>query len=246
MNPLEDDIRTVLRSQADAMQVPEPHPEGATGQLIRFEPTPTRHEDRNGWPIIAMAAAAAVVGIAVGGLVIATREEDPTREVAASQPATVAQPPVAFTACVRGGDDEGALDPPSTVEQIHLPDGETTIERRSQPFEVNATDVSDPRLDGTWLATPINDIYSGPGSDGLVIGTWTQRIENADGAWQGSHQTIDFPDGQTVGGFGGLYVMIGDGAYEGLTAFMTVTEEDLDEGVVPDCPNIRGYIIPTA
>jgi hypothetical protein len=46
------------------------------------------------WPrrhlITASAAAAAVVGIAVGGLVIATREDDPNREIAAAtQPAAV-------------------------------------------------------------------------------------------------------------------------------------------------------------
>jgi hypothetical protein len=195
--------------------------------------------------MIAMAAAA-VAAIVVGGLVIITRNGDPTGVVPAAQPTTtvaqpaaVAQPPVEFTACV----DVVANDFDATPEQIDLPDGETTIERVSgEPTELIVTDVSDPRLDGTWVATGINDYHSGPGGDGPIIGTWTQRIENADGAWQGSHQTIDFPDGQNAGGgIAGLYVMIGEGAYEGLTAFMVLAEErDLN------CPNTRGYITPSA
>lgn len=233
MNQLEDDIRSVLRSQADAMQVPEAYPGSPTLRLIDPQHTPTR---RNLWPI---AVAAAIIGIAVGGLVIATREEELTREVAtATQPPLVAQPPVEFTACLRGGADN------YRSERIVLPDGETTIDRVSNPIEVTATDVSDPRLHGTWSATEINDHYNAPGNDDLIIGTWTHRIENADGAWQGSHQTIDFPDGQVHGGYEGLYVMTGEGAYEGLTAYMVLNSQ----GTTPDCPTTtaRGYITPSA
>jgi hypothetical protein len=96
--------------------------------------------------------------------------------------------------------------------------------------------VSDPRLEGIWYHTEDNDTYSGPGTDGLIIGTWTRRIENDEGAWQGTtHLTIDFPDGDAVGGARGPYVMIGEGAYEGLTALLTQGEEE-------GCPNERGYI----
>ena len=35
--------------------------------------------------------------------------------------------------------------------------------------------------------------------------------------------------------------MTGEGAYEGLTAFMV-----LGTATEPDCPNARGYIIPSA
>ena len=242
MNRLEDDIRAVLRSQADAMQVPEPHPGSPTVRLIGLQRTPTQPKGRNLWPIV-VAAAAAVVGIAASGLVIATRE-DPTREVAtAAQPATVVQPPTEFTACFTfdGGDHSD-----QTNEQVDLPDGETTIERQTQTWQLVVTDVSDPRLDGTWHATAVDDVYSGPGSDGLIIGTWTQRIENADGAWQGSHQSIDFPDGQAEGGSAGLYVMIGEGAYEGLTAFTVLGQATASRDDTADCPNIRGYITPSA
>ena len=59
--------------------------------LIDTEPTPTQPEGRHRWPIISTAAAA-VVAIVVGGLVIATRSDDSIREIAANQPTTVAQP----------------------------------------------------------------------------------------------------------------------------------------------------------
>ena len=59
--------------------------------LIDTEPTPTQPEGRHRSLIIA-AAAAAAVAIVVSGLVIATRSDDPIRDVAANQPTTVAQP----------------------------------------------------------------------------------------------------------------------------------------------------------
>jgi hypothetical protein len=216
-----------------------------TVTLIDTEPSPTQPEGRHRWPIIAVAAAA-VVAVGVGGLVLATRDDDQTDDGAANQPTTVplpttvaeqslqpAQPPVEFTAC----DSAGPETQPRTVQQVSLPDGETTIERSSVTYRQAATDVSDPRLEGTWYLTEDNDTYSGPGTDGLIIGTWTRRIENDEGAWQGTtHQSIDFPDGESVGGYPGPYVMIGEGAYEGLTAILTHGDDDIT------CPNTRGYI----
>jgi hypothetical protein len=242
VNRLEDDIRAVLRSQADAMHVPEPHPRSTTVTLIETPPPSTQPSGRNRWLII---AAAAVVAIVVAGLVIATRDDDAADEVPTNQPTTVAtvtvaeqslqaaQPPVEFTACTFAGPEVQ----PRTVEQVALPDGETTIERSSVTWRQPATDVSDPRLEGTWYSTESNDRYSGPGSDGLIIGTWTRRIENDEGAWQGTTpQSIDFPDGTGVGGAAGPYVMIGEGAYTGLTALLTHNSED------DTCPNQRGFI----
>jgi hypothetical protein len=169
--------------------------------------------------------------VAAGGLLATSAGSLAAQEDDAPQPPA----PEEFTACV----NEGPL-VEGSIEQVALPDGETTIERSSATWRQPATDVSDPRLDGTWFATADDDTFSGPGSDGLIIGTWTRRIENDEGAWQGSHQTIDFPDDEVVGGWPGLYVMIGEGAYEGLTAFMVSSEE---ESVGSACPNTRGYII---
>jgi hypothetical protein len=219
------------------------HPRSTTVTLTETEPTPPGPKHRHLWPIVAVAAAA-VVGVGVGGLVLATRDDDQTDDVPANQPTTVplpttvaeqslqpAQPPVEFTACHSAGPETR----PRTVEQISLPDGETTIERSRVTYRQPAIAVSDPRLEGTWYLTEDNDAYSGPETDGMIIGTWTRRIENDDGAWQGTtHQTIDFPDGEHVGGYPGPYVMIGEGAYAGLTAILTHSESG--------CPNTRGYI----
>ena len=57
--------------------------------FIDIEPTWSQPEGRHRWPIIAVAAAA-VVAVVVGGLMIATRTDDPTGEVPADQPTTVA------------------------------------------------------------------------------------------------------------------------------------------------------------
>jgi hypothetical protein len=221
------------------------HTRSTTVTLTDTESTPPGPKHRHLWPIVAVAAAA-VVAVGVGGLVLATRDDDQTGDVPANQPTTVplpttvaeqspqpAQPPVEFTACSHAGPEEKPL----TVEQISLPDGETTIERESLTYRQTATDVSDPRLEGTWYHTEDNDNYHGPGTDGLTIGTWTRRIENHDGAWQGTtHQTIDYPDGVgNVGGAAGPYIMIGEGAYEGLTAILTQSDGSA-------CPNERGYI----
>ena len=62
---------------------------------------------------------------------------------------------------------------------------------------------------------------------------FTDRIENDEGAWQGSLLEIDFADGENIDG---PLVMAGEGAYEGLTAVTIIAF-----GAV--CPNTRGYII---
>jgi hypothetical protein len=197
--------------------------------------------------IVAGTVAAAVVASLAGALVVANRTERvetvvpaaarPTVDPAlaagsvATQEEDAPAPPVEFTACTF----VGPVVEPRTVEQVSLPDGETTIERSSVTYRQTAAQVSDPRLEGIWYHTEDNDSYSGPGTDGLTIGTWTRRIENDEGAWQGTtHLTIDYPDGTNVGGSPGPYVMIGEGAYAGLTALLTHGEEG--------CPNERGYI----
>jgi hypothetical protein len=53
------------------------------------------------------------------------------------------------------------------------------------------------------------------------------------GAWQGSLLEIDFPDGGNVDR---SFVLIGEGAYEGLSAVAKI-------GFGEACPNMRGYII---
>jgi hypothetical protein len=89
--------------------------------LIDIEPTWTQPEGRHRWPIVAVAAAA-VVDVVVGGVMIATRTDDPTREVPADQPTTVAPTttvaPRRATGVVDGVVDGGRLGVTYTV-----PDG---------------------------------------------------------------------------------------------------------------------------
>ena len=98
--------------------------------------------------------------------------------------------------------------------------------------------MSDPRLEGTWYNSNSGGEYYLPGDDPYPLGspleidavTW--RMENDEGAWQGSFLETTFPDDESSVG---PLVMIGEGAYEGLTAVMITDGED--------CPNTQGYII---
>ena len=215
-----------------------------TVTLIDTETTPSQPEGHRRWPIVA-AAAAAVVAIGVGGLVIAARDDDPTDDVPAAQPTTVtqptttvaqpataAQPPSAFTACITPGPvvHEG------TEEQIVAPspDGEMTIDQlRGVTYRQSLSSVSDPRLEGTLYQAWDEDTYTLPGNEpGPNIVTFTDRIENDEGAWQGSVVMLRFPDDTASV----QMVMVGEGAYEGLTAI--VAFEEFGEGCM-----VRGYII---
>jgi hypothetical protein len=66
-----------------------PSHDTTTVALVDNEPTWNQTEGRHRWPVIAVAAAA-VAAVVVGGLVIATRTDDPTGKVPADQPITVA------------------------------------------------------------------------------------------------------------------------------------------------------------
>ena len=204
-------------------------PRSTTVTLIDTEPTPSQPEGRHRWPIVA-AAAAAAAAIVVGGLVIATRDDDPTRDVPAAQPttvaqptttvaqaATVAQPPAAFTACIKAGPEVHR----GTTEQVVVPlsDGEMTIvQGRGYTYRQSLTSVSDPRLEGTLYQAWDEDDYTLPGNEpGPTIVTFTDRIENDEGAWQGSVEMLLFPDDDTASV---QMVMVGEGAYEGLTAIV--------------------------
>ena len=85
-----------------------------------------------------------------------------------------------------------------------------------------STVATDPRFKGTYLTAVNADRYP-EGADGsqLTVTTVVRRVENADGAWQGSAITVsdtvtasgtdDPPTPETV-------VFTGEGGYAGLTA----------------------------
>jgi hypothetical protein len=214
-----------------------------TMTLVDTEATTPPPDRRHRWPIIA-GAAAVVAAVVVGGLVVAARDDDPTSEVAAppstaaapttaAPPAAVAQPPVEFTACIEPGPvaEEGTVQP----NVVPLSDGDMTIMRdRGTTYRQSLTEVSDPRLEGTLYQAWDEDDYTLPGSvPSANLSTFTDRIENDQGAWQGSAVMLRFPDGQAMVG---PLVMAGEGAYEGLTAIVGF------ESFFESC-TVRGYII---
>ena len=103
-------------------------------------------------------------------------------------------------------------------------------------WRLSVSDVSDPRFEGTWYQSDNFDSYTGPAAiAGLGVELETFRVENAEGAWQGSIVVIGWPDGVESSSSEDGLVMIGEGAYEGLTAVMRWSGE---------CPgNIRGYVM---
>jgi hypothetical protein len=167
---------------------------------------------------------------AVGGVPAEASTETPGTPADEALEAA-AEEPVEFTACVRYGDqaNTGGTDETAPV----VPGGDMTVRRGRGYMEIlEVSDVSDPRLDGTWYHSADYDLYSAPGPG---IGVETERIENEGGVWQGSHVGIGFPDGTDVAG---PFVMTGGNDYAGLTAIYTGNYDD----EVP-CPNVRGYIV---
>jgi hypothetical protein len=137
---------------------------------------------------------------------------------------------VEFTACVMNGPEVT----PATEETtpVSLPDGEMTIIREHGAWQLGVNQVSDPRLRGTWILTADFDHYRPPGSADaeIEIVSGTYRIENDDGAWQGSDAFLRSDDE-----FWDL-ALIGEGAYEGLTAIINAYQDQTP------CPNTRGFI----
>ncbi len=92
-------------------------------------------------------------------------------------------------------------------------------EARGGFFGPVVDEMSDPRLEGVWSVYLDLDEYLYPGVDRqehVVLMTGLQRIENSAGAWQGSAPSAFVPDAPLTRWE--LVVLVGEGAYEGLTA----------------------------
>jgi hypothetical protein len=147
-------------------------------------------------------ATAIALGLLAGSAVGVTAQEGDATSV-----------PVEFTghiACgpeVRHGTD--------TSETLQVGDEQVrTSSSHGYAWRPVATAMSDPRLQGTYYGSFEWDEYRGAaGTTRIGAGTW--RIENEEGAWQGSHTSAylaDSPDASASA------VLIGEGAYEGLIA----------------------------
>jgi hypothetical protein len=149
---------------------------------------------------------------------------------AATSDADLARP-VEFTGHIVCGPDvrTGMTDlPPSGADT-------SVVHNRGWAWQPSAT-ISEPRLAGTYTYAYDGDDYRTKGLTSVSsVGWGTWRIENDEGAWQGSHPNIGFADGTYSKA---TTVLVGEGAYEGLTA---IWEEQHDG---PACAwEVRGLII---
>jgi hypothetical protein len=116
----------------------------------------------------------------------------------------------------------------------------------------NSATVSDPRLTGDAFRGSDSLGYSGPGPSGedgdpvwMSAQVWgeTMRIENDEGAWQGSATTATLDGDSLVATF----VLTGEGAYQGFTALMEERFVNNGNCIVPDdrgliYSDVRGII----
>jgi hypothetical protein len=132
---------------------------------------------------------------------------------------------------------------PTDACQIARPTEETVgdvLQQRGESWGCQAWTVSDPRFSGT--AKTIWNMDSAPraGGSGAIISALF-RIENEAGAWEGVLTELEL-GGQFRGSAGWF---TGEGAYEGLAAYIINTDDDTDNiwGVIrPD----DGFGPPTA
>ncbi|MGD8486541.1 MAG: hypothetical protein PVH07_07895 [Chloroflexota bacterium] len=94
----------------------------------------------------------------------------------------------------------------------------TILAWRGDTWRPAAREMGDPRFEGRYSISYDTDSYVAPGLTAQdVVGAGTWRIENDDGAWQGSYHIMDPLDGEDVTV---TVALAGEGAYEGLTAIV--------------------------
>jgi hypothetical protein len=151
---------------------------------------------------------------------------------------------------VAGQDDETSIEPPVEVtgtidtgsgrwsdEELGGEPTATSPEQRRFTFR-STSRMSDPRLDGTALYIYENWLYDGTDlpifeacaedaeceEPSLILESGALSIENADGAWRGRPVVNPFAGFPGDGEEAHLMVLDGEGAYEGLIAFLRVAD----------------------
>lgn len=153
-------------------------------------------------------AAIAVLAISGSILLVAAQPGDDTAGPpgAAGDPAMRAPSGVVGNVVGPSGADAGS-------------DGDV-VELGDQMFEITGAsgivewDASDPRLDGSGTRVE-NGLQHFASHSGLWSGAWT--IQNADGTWVGTGNHFSSADGGRD-----FIIFEGSGAYEGLTAYVTI------------------------
>ena len=138
----------------------------------------------------------------------------PDAATAAPQDAEAAQPPAAFTGRIVCGDIVR-----TGVNESPADGGPVRLTTRGWAWQPTAT-MSDSRLEGDYFISYDSDDYMSPTVTRVGTGTW--RIENAEGAWQGSFTNIMYPESTTIVST----ALVGEGAYDGLTAVWESTHHE--------------------
>jgi hypothetical protein len=131
---------------------------------------------------------------------------------------TIIAPPTEFTARSECGPFVGN----EVLERVtgQTEDGDPVVrtERRGNAWLI-VWEASDPRLQGTLTLSSSEDSYDVEGASGgpTAINRETMHIENADGAWKGT--LLGFSSGDEASE-SPMRLLIGEGAYEGLTALL--------------------------
>jgi hypothetical protein len=143
-----------------------------------------------------------------------------------AEPDAEAALPAGFTGRIVFGDQVRS----GTVETV-----EGRTESRGSAHAPLIVAMTDPRLDGDVTISFDTDEYAGPDGSTSGVGSGTWRIENADGAWQGSYNIVWTDEYESVV----TTTLTGEGAYAGMSA---VWEQTLaDSGW-----DLRGVIFPAA
>jgi hypothetical protein len=134
--------------------------------------------------------------------------------------------PAAFTGHIVFGDQVRF----GTVETVA---GRT--ESRGGAWAPVIVTMSDPRLAGDVTISFDDDTYTDPNGATYGFGSGTWRIENPDGAWQGSYDIVSTDEYESVV----TTTLAGEGAYAGMSA---VWEQTIgDSGW-----DVRGVVFPAA
>ena len=140
--------------------------------------------------------------------------------------------------------DDGTIEPtlfsaPDQIPWAQVRDMEVTTEdgvtkELGSCFAPIVVDASDPRLAGDLVVC--GDVYRfGPSDEYPRVGSGSYRLVTDEGAWQGSDAWAEWTDpgsGEVVGLGGGFMVVTGEGAYDGLSAVMDLS----------DWSDVRGFI----
>ncbi len=140
--------------------------------------------------------------------------------------------PGEFTACV--GRNEESKHGTDSQDRI----GDLTVDRTRGYTWQGAIVATDPRFSGTHYYSWNGDSYTlQSGLPAQEVSAEGHRIENDAGAWQGSGYGVSFPDSTMQSA---LTVLVGEGAYDGLTALMFRTGGSCFfnfRGIVTDVPD---------